>query len=105
MKTDIEVFYELVDVMSSDNGFSFTASIGHVAVALPIVKALRSFGFFEDSPDDLDGSYWMAAAGKGAEAEKYFAKAAVAYEKLSLILNSIFDNGSIEQLVTDLGRV
>lgn len=103
--TPVQVFNELLEIMSSDSNFKFDAPPEHTSLAIPVIESLTEGGYFRDNPNDLEGSYWMAAAGEELEAKEFFKSKAEDYEKLSLILNSVFEDGSAAQLITDLGRV
>jgi hypothetical protein len=86
-----EVFDRLMAVMEEDNGFRFDYSEQHRLEATQPIAELQAAGYFADDPDDLDGSFWMAGAGEYMEAPEFFAKALPAFDKLSDVLNRIFN--------------
>ena len=89
--TPNDVFDKLLDVMAEDNGFRFSYSEAQRQEAVQPIAELQAAGFFHDDPKDLDGSFWQAGAGEMISAEAYFAKAMPAFDKLSDVLNRIFN--------------
>lgn len=89
--TPHEVFTRLMEIMCEDNGFAFDYTEQHEEDALPAIVALQVAGYFEDSPYDLDGSFWMAGAGEHTEAQEFFDKAPVAFDDLSVVLDKVFN--------------
>jgi len=90
---NVEVFLALVQVMGDDNGCYFRTTPAQCEAALVPIDQLMSAGFFNDDPEDIDSSFWMAAAGEWTEALDYFANESAAYTALSDILNDIYENG------------
>lgn len=89
-----EVFLLLVATMEADNGRHFDMTAAQFERAAPSIRALLDAGFFEDDPNDLDGSWWQMAAGEATEAPEFFARCPEAYEVVSGVLNEIFDGVS-----------
>lgn len=88
--TDGEVFMTLVGIMNSDNNADFKATHAQAQRARGPIMVLQKMGYFADNPEDLDGSFWQAAAGEESEAKEYFAKAPKAYADLLSVLEEIF---------------
>lgn len=89
--TAAEVFELLILTMRADNCFAFTYTGEQKVRALPHVEKLVAAGFFADDPNDLDGSFWQAAAGEYTECREFFAREIEAFEALGEILNEIFE--------------
>lgn len=91
-----EIFGIILDCMGDDNGVVFSFTEDQRARAIPPIESLMASGYFEDSPNDLSGSFWQAAGGEETESRAFFARADEldAYEQLNEILNEIF-NGDI----------
>lgn len=96
--TDGEILMTLVGIMNSDNNANFKATHAQAQRARGPIMLLQQMGYFADNPEDLDGSFWQAAAGEHWEAIKYFDRAPKAYRDLSAVLEEIFlgDRGDDE---------
>jgi hypothetical protein len=90
------VFLQLLEILMADNGGQYEATPDDHEAAIPLIEQLIDAGFFRDDPNDMDGSFWQAAAGEYSEAREYFAKVIDTYIALDLILNEIFENGAPE---------
>ena len=89
--TPQEVFVRLLEIMHADNGFVFEYTDTHEDDALPAIMSLQAAGYFQDSPYDLDGSFWMAGAGEYSEAPEFFRLDEKGFDQLSSVLNRIFN--------------
>lgn len=85
-----DVFDRLVEIMMADNGCNFVI-LDDRAKAVPHIEALMAAGFFLDSPDDLDGSFWQAGAGEPDEVREFFASHIGHYLALDAVLNEVFE--------------
>lgn len=87
-----QIFDMLINVMEVDNGFiQFGVTPEHRQRSLPAIYELQQAGYFFDDPTDLEGSFWMAGAGERDEAPEFFDLAPDAFDKLSAVLNDIFN--------------
>lgn len=96
MKSVYELVMDnLLAVLEEDNGGPFEATPDDYREAEePIHDLIKAGYFLEPAPDDLEASFWQAAAGEETEAKEFFSRAPEAYEKLSAILTRIFDGVS-----------
>ncbi len=90
-----EVFRVIVATMCTDNCCHFDATDDDLQEALPAVRQLLAKGYFagelQAQADNLDSDIWLAAAGEYSEAQERFAAAAEDYQRLSDVLERIFD--------------
>lgn len=86
-----ETFRNLISLMGSDNGCQFRVTPEQEAEALPAVEALLAAGYFADSDNDLDSSWWQAASPCDEDDVAFFNRAPDAYATLSGVLNQIFE--------------
>ena len=86
-------FLQVVRTMGADNGCHFTPTEAEIAAATPVVASMMDAGYFRDDPEDIEHSFWQAAAGEESEARQFFQRAPDAYAQLTEILTAIFDRG------------
>ena len=87
------VWMHLIRVMGQDNGGEFAHTYSDFVQARDAIVELAAAGYFKDSPDALEGSYWRAAAGEETEALSFF-NHNPAFLLLSDCLNTVFERGS-----------
>lgn len=81
----------LIDTMNADNNGFWTYTLNDLERTRPHIEKLYEAGYFQDSMKDLDGSWWICAAGERDEAKMFFNKEPKAYAILDAVLNEIFD--------------
>lgn len=86
-----DVFILVLDAMAADNGHRFPATVGDFIRIHTALESMIDAGYFRDSPDDIDGSYWMMAAGECAEAERFFRKTPASFKVVSQAFDDIFN--------------
>ena len=89
------VWLDLMLVMDADNGCHHDWAAQDMRDAVPAIGALLRLGFFADGTNDLDGSFWQAAAGEETDRRTFFAAGIEHLEKLDEVLNRVFDGESI----------
>ena len=92
MITSRQAWQYIIANMEKDNGVGFEDAITteREEKGMELVRQLQADGFFNDNPDDPDGSFWQAAAGEIEERELYFRKLPAYYE-LNALLDEIFN--------------
>lgn len=86
------VFNHLVRLLELDTCVRFYPTESDIAAACRPIEQLQTAGFFTDDPNNLDGSFWMAAAGEESERERFFSRARVAFKELDAVLITIFED-------------
>lgn len=86
------IFQMLLEVMSQDNGFQFTATERQTKRAMDGIAMMRAFGvkFKLSDANNLDGPFWVIAAGDEDEMKKRYGNVP-GFQTLSKVLNEIFN--------------
>src|SRR5690606_28333525 len=77
--------------MAEDDGRKFDITLGRATRALEAIQEQLDAGYGRDDWNDLNSSYWQAAAGEELEAEWFFRHAKFAYARLNRVLNEVFE--------------